>query len=474
MKVSTEKLPKSLLALDIELDATQVEKGLDRAARRISQKVQIPGFRKGKAPRFIVENYYGRAALLEEASDDLINASFREALDSEKIDPVGKASLEEVHFEAEPYRFRVTVPVQPEIAVADYHAIQVPFQPEALTEEDLDRALAARRERHVVLKAPEEPRPAQQGDQLTVRMETFVDGEPLEQAEEIKDSTLVLEADRLVPGLFDGLLGTTVDETREITVTMPEDHANEQVAGKDVVFKVTLKEIQERILPDWDELPTLEDLDGTLDELREKTRSEMTTAEQRNAENKVVDSYIQTLVESTEWDLPDALIEQEADALLHEQEHEWSRYGITLDQMLEYRGQTHDEAVEQLKPQGEQRLKTSLALREVIRSEGLTVNDDEIEAEVTRMLDEYEEEQRETARTMLSTQLRSSVATGVLNQKLRNRLFTLATGQEPLPAPVAKVRPVAEPDQATVPEGETATAETDVVAAAETAEGNPA
>src|SRR3712207_9279305 len=114
VKVTTEKLPKSLLALDIELDRSQVEKGLDRAARRISQRVQIPGFRKGKAPRFIVENYYGRAALLEEASDDLINTSFREALESEQIDPVGKANLENVEFSAEPYHFRVTVPVQPD------------------------------------------------------------------------------------------------------------------------------------------------------------------------------------------------------------------------------------------------------------------------------------------------------------------------------------------------------------------------
>jgi len=113
VKVTTEKLPKSLLALDIELDQAQVEKGLDRAARRLSQKYTIPGFRKGKAPRFIIENYFGRPALIEEAYEDLVNNAFKQALDQEQIVPVGKANLEETHFEEAPFRFRVTVPVEP-------------------------------------------------------------------------------------------------------------------------------------------------------------------------------------------------------------------------------------------------------------------------------------------------------------------------------------------------------------------------
>lgn len=357
-----------------------------------------------------------------------MNASFRQALESEKIDPVGRANLEEVNFAEQPYRFRVTVPVQPEIALPNYADIRVDYAPDEISDEDVERALEQRRERHVALKAPEEPRPAQQADQLTVRMETYVDGEPLEDLEQIKDSTLVLEPNRLIDGLFEGVLGIEADETREVTVTMPEDHANDQVAGKDVTFKVTLKEIQERMLPDWDELPTLEEVEGTLDDLRATTRTEMVEANRKSAENVAVDSYIGKLVDEVDWDLPEALIEQEADALLHEQGQEFSRYGITLDQMLQYRGQTHDEAVVQLLPQGEQRLKNSLVLREVIKAEGITVEEHEIEAEAERMLGEYPEEQRENVRAMLSTQFRNTVATGVLNQKLRDRLFKLATG----------------------------------------------
>src|SRR5262245_34958715 len=176
VKVTSEKLPKSLLALEIELDSDQVEKGLDRAARRISQKVNIPGFRKGKAPRFIVENYYGRPALLEEASDDLINRTFRQALEQEQISPVGAPALDSVNFDEEPFRFRVTVPVSPTVVLPDYHAIHVPMTVSDVTDEMLEEALRDQRERHVVLKELEEPRPAEQGDQLTVQIESFVDG----------------------------------------------------------------------------------------------------------------------------------------------------------------------------------------------------------------------------------------------------------------------------------------------------------
>jgi trigger factor len=434
VKVTTEKLPKSLLALDIELDREQVEKGLDRAARRLSQKVNVPGFRKGKAPRFILENYFGRGALIEEATDDLINKAFKEVIQQEQIEPYGPASLDDVAFDQEPYHFRVLVPVAPTTSLPDYRTIRAPLEEQAITDEMLARAMDARRERHVVLREPEEPRPAQQGDQLTVQLESFVDGEPLDDRDEngeVRESTIVLEPDRVVAGLYEGLLGLTPGDTRDISAHMPDDHANEQVRGKDVLFKVKLLRLQERLLPEWDELPVLEEFEGTLDELREKTRGELAETARESAERATLDDYVKQLVAQTDYDIPDALIEQEADDLLHQQGHEFERYGISLDQMLKYRGQTHDEAVEELKPRAEERLKTTLILREVVRSEGLAVEEAEVDAELERMLDSYEEEQREQARTLLSGQLRPTVASSVLDKKLRERLVAIATGAAP-------------------------------------------
>ncbi|HEX9373814.1 MAG TPA: trigger factor [Roseiflexaceae bacterium] len=434
MKVTTEKLPKSLLAVDIELDNDQVEKGLDRAARRLSQKYNIPGFRKGKAPRFIVENYFGRSALVDEAYEDLVNKAFRQALDQEQITPIGKVNLETANFDEAPFYFRVTVPVDPTTTLPDYRAIRVPYEPREITDEMLAEAFDSQRERHVVLREPEEPRPAQPGDQLTVQIESFLDGEPLEERAEgadIPESTVVLEPGRLIAGLYEGLVGIEPGETREVTAHMPADHANEKVRDKDVVFKVTLKRLQERLLPEWDELPVLEEFEGTLDELRAKTREELAETIRTADERETINSYIQQLVEQTEYDIPDALIEQEADELLHQRGHDLERYGITLDQMLQYRGQTHDEAVDELKPEAEERLKSTLALREIVRAEGLVADESEVDAEVERLVDGYEEEQRDTARLLLSSQLRPTVASAVVDKKLRDRLFQIATGVAP-------------------------------------------
>jgi trigger factor len=470
VKVTSEKLPKSLLALDIELDRDQVEKGLDRAARRLSQKVNIPGFRKGKAPRFIVENYYGRSALIEEAYEDLVNKAFKAALDQEQIVPVGQANLENVSFNEAPFHFRVTVPVPPTTTLPDYRAIRVPYEPSELTDEMLAEALDSRRERHVVLREPEEPRPAQQGDQLTVQLESFLDGEPLEQRAEgtpPPESTIVLEPGRLIPGLYEGLLGISPDEEREVIAHMPEDHANENVRDKDVTFKVKLLRLQERLLPEWDELPVLEEFEGTLEELRAKTREELAENLRLNAERETIDAYIKQLIEQTSYDVPDTMIAQEADELLHQRGHEFERYGINLDQMLQYRGQTHDQAVEELKPQAEEQLKSTLALREIVRAEGLTADEAEIDAEIARLLASYEEDQRERAQVLLTTQMRPTVAGTVIDKKLRDRLFAIATGVAPeLPAPAATSELAAPAN----PEPDTDESAQEVSAAAQAAE----
>ncbi len=466
MKVTTEKLPKSLLALDIELEPNQVEKGLDRAARRLSQKYTVPGFRKGKAPRFIIENYFGREALMEEASEDLINRAFKDALKQEQIEPVGPASLETVN-PAEQFRFRVTVPIPPTVTLPNYREFRLPLETEPVTDDMVDRAMEMLRDKHVVLKELEEPRPAQQGDQLTVQLETLVDGEPLEERAEdaeIPETTLVLEPDRLVDELYADLVGINVDEARTITAHMPEDHANEQVRGKEVVFNVKVLGIQERLLSDWEEVPALEEFDGTVEDLRRKTRTDMETSSRQMAERQLVDGFLEQLTEQTSYDIPDVMIRETAHEMLHEQERQFAQYGITLDQMLQYRGQTHDEATDELLPQAEQQLKVRLALQQIVRTEQFDITNEEIESEIQQIVQDYAEEERENAGRVLATQLRSTVANAVLDRKLRERLIEIAQGEAPpLPAPeneettAEEAAPVAEENTAARAEDEQAT-----------------
>ena len=448
MKVTTEKLPKSLLAVEVELEPAQVEKGLDRAARRLSQKYTIPGFRKGKAPRFIIENYLGRPAILEEAVEDLVNRSFREIVEREKIELVGPASLQEVN-PGEPFTFKVHVPVPPTVTLADYRNLRAELKTEEVTDETIQRALDMRRDKHVVLQELDEPRPAQQGDRLSVRLETIVDGESLnesgedgEEEAEIPPSSLDLEPGRLVDELYEGLLGTNVGDTVEVTAMMPDDHANDQVRGKQVTFKAEILEMQSRLLPEWDELPTLEEFEGDLEALREQTRTELLESAKQVAERNATDSYVEQLLAQSEFDIPDVIVEQLAGSLLEEQGQQFSRYGITLDQMLQYRGQTREQAMAELMPEAEQRTRTTLALQEVAKSEQITVTGEELSAESDRMLLEYPEEQREALRQMFATQLQAQIANIVFDRKLRERILQIATGNAPeLPAP-AEPEPV--------------------------------
>lgn len=440
MKITTERLPKSLIALDVELEPAQVEKGLDRAARRISEKHNIPGFRKGKAPRFIVENYFGREALMEEATDDLINKAYRAALEQEKIEPVGQGQIEAIDVN-EGFRFRITVPVYPTITLPDYRVIRIPLSVDTVTDEMVGLALNSVRDRHVVLRELEEPRPAQQGDQLTVRLETLVDGERVEdfgEADEIPETTLVLDPDYVIEPLYQGLLGAQLEETREIPAHIPADHEDERVRDKDVVFKVQVTAIQERMLPEWDEIPTLEEFEGTLEEFREHTRTDLEQRAKHRAEQDVLNRFIAQVIAQTEYDLPDVMITEVADELLNEQGAQFARYGISLDQMLQFRNQTREDARAEFMGEAEQRLKTRLALGQMLEREMLMLDRDEVQAAAQAMLESYAQEELPTVMQALGNpqtqeQFMYNVAHSVLDTKLRARLLAIAAGEAPEP-----------------------------------------
>ncbi len=436
VKITTERLPKSLIALDVELEPAQVEKGLDRAARRISEKHNIPGFRKGKAPRFIIENYFGREALIEEATDDLINKAYRAALEQEQIKPVGQGQIEAIDVN-DGFRFRITVPVYPTITLPDYRTFRIPLQVEAVTDEMVGLALNSVRDRHVVLRELEEPRPAQQGDQLTVRLETLVDGERVEdfgEADEIPETTLVLDPDYVIEPLYHGLLGAQLEETREIPAHIPADHEDERVRDKDVVFKVQVTAMQERLLPEWDELPTLEEFEGTLEEFRDHIRADLEQRAQRRAEQDVINRFIAQVVEQTEYDLPDVMIAEVADELLNEQGAQFARYGISLDQMLQFRNQTREDARAEFVGEAEQRLKTRLALGRVVEQEMLMIDPNEVQAAAQAMLASYAQEELPDVMQALSNpqtreQFMYNIANSVLDTKLRARLLAIAAGE---------------------------------------------
>jgi len=430
VKVTSERLPRSLMKLTVEMDEATVEKELDRAARSLSQKVRVPGFRPGKVPRPILERFYGRPALVEEASEAIINVGFRQALEQEGIEQVGQASLEDVQFFTAPYTFVVKVPVEPVTRIADYSGFRQALEIPAISDVVLQRALDEARERHVVLREPEEVRAASQGDLVTAEVDALRDGVSIngrEPGQAAPSTDLILEPGRLVEGLMEGIIGMEIGENRQISAFLPDDYATEAMRGAPVVFDVTLRRIQERILPDWEELPTLENFAGNLAEFKVHTSDELAKNANTNAENRLINAFIDGLVAGAVFDYPDVAIEQEADRILTSQEAEYTRYGTTAEAVYKQMGQDRAELVKRLLPEGEARLKRNLAMREFVLAEGLTVSDEEIDAEIGAMLGDYNGEQRDAMLGLLRGQMLTSIANSVLDKKMRARIIAIAT-----------------------------------------------
>ena len=463
MKVTTEKLPKSLISLKIEIDRDQFERGLDQAARRLSQKFPIHGFRPGKAPRFIIERTFGREALIEEATEHLINSAYKKAIQQEKIEVVGPPTLERID-SIEPFIFTVNVPVPPTVTLGDYHKIRIPLVVKPVSEKMVENALEDTFDEHTTLQELDEPRPAQHGDQVEIRLrtrlvedtntETSAEAEdvsasatetPAEAAEAANEAdqdnnaddsksqwseeVVVLEPHRLAKGLYDGLVGMNIGEKKTIVSVVPDDHPDESARGKKIIFDVELLGIKHRIVPSQEELLALENFNGTFDEFREFVRSELEELEQRRAEQEQLNAFIERLVEQVTFDIPDVMIRNAAESMLQEQGQQFARYGITLDQVLQYRGVTRDQAIEELLPEAEKQVKVTLALSEVIKQERITVSPEEIEAEIKNLLERYEEQQRPQVEKTLRGQLLSSVANIVLDKKLRARIKAIASGE---------------------------------------------
>jgi trigger factor len=407
--------------------------------------------------------------------------------------PVGQPKLENV--EQAPFRYRVTVPVEPAVELADYSGFRHEFAPEPVSDETVQKLLDAQREQHVVLKELGEPRPAQPGDMVTVLIESDEaeddsddedDDDEFDTSVEIDDDVEVeadddedefidesddedeldeldsLDADesdeddedddsdgeddesdedegrqqqialiegRVRPEIYEALIGAQPGETRTVTITYGDDEEDEELRGTSETYTLRVKNVQERLLPDWDELPTLAEFEGDLEGLRANARQRLERAAEDKARRELIDAFITHLTEQNAVDLPEAMIRERAQELFHQQVSEFQRYGITEEQFLSMTGKSHDEAVEQFMEQAEPDVRRSVIVREIIRREGLTISDEDLAAEQERFLEDFEPERRDEVQKLLSQpNMRQMIASAALDRQLRDRLVAIATG----------------------------------------------
>ena len=468
MKVTAERLEDCQVELTIEVDEERVEQGLRRAARRVSKHRRIPGFRPGRAPYDAVLRLFGKDALYQEALDDLGQAVFKEAMEKEGIEPFAQVELMDIQLE--PMVLKMVVPVAPIIELGDYRQLRLPPPEVTVSDEEVETALKRIQAQHGQWQPVE--RPAQFDDQVILDIEGTVEGEVVLSNQE-RALLLKAEAPYPVPGFHEQIVGMAIGEDREFDLTYPENLANEKLAGKESHFKVHLDDLKELVLPELDDdlAKTVGDFE-TFDELKAKVRENLQAEAEREAESRFTSEVLTATVERARIEFPPVLLERELDDLLEEQDRTLrQREGLTLDNWLEINKRSKEEYRDESRPRAIERLKRGLALGKVVELESITVEEEEVEAQIERMSSSFGE-QADKAREVFSLPDNvRSIASDLLTNKALQRLAAIARGE--VEDEIDEVDETAGPEEAQASEAEVETplpAEDDEVAQLDSAE----
>ncbi len=435
MKVQSEKLPGSLARLEIEIEDERVGKEMERAYRRLANRVAVPGFRRGKAPRVLVERMLGEGALLEEAAKELVPDAITDALQQESLEPVAEPESYN-QLETTPFRFEVTVPVVPTVTLGEYREVRAERQPIEVSDDEVEEVIQQLRERDAKWVTPEPLRPTADGDQLVVDIGDFVEGEPL--AEPQEDVTLVLGSGSLLPELETQMVGAEEGQEYEYSVTLPEDHERADIAGKPATFKVRVKRIQERRLPELDDEfahGVGADLE-TVDDLRRTVRENLEARKSSEERDRLVSAVVDQMVIQATVDLPEALVTREATHRLRHLASEFEAQGITFEQFLSLTGRAAEDLLNELREPARDRVIRGLVLSEIAKAEQIEVTDADIEAQAAQLMDGIEETELENVRQMLASESwQQRLRSEAFDRKVLNRVVEIATG-ETLDAPI--------------------------------------
>ena len=435
VKVDTERKPGSQVVLSVEVDADQVSRSIDQAYSRLAPRVRISGFRPGKAPRPMIEREIGWPVLSTEARDALIQAAFSAALDETGLDPIDAPRIEPEQLQrGGAFRFKASFAVKPEVALGEYRDIRVPRPRTEMGDTDVDQELERQRLRFAELHAVE--RTVQQGDFLTVDTHILKSGAILIGESQ---SDVPFEVDpqhQRVHGLAEGVVGQSIGETRDIRVTLPTDYTKRDLAGAQVAFRITVKEIKELRLPPLDELPQLVApnrvgrdpvTSQTLDDLRHEIREELQEAASQADEQRFENDVLKALDERMEAEIPEAMIERELNRDIRQLELRLQeQFGMRLESYLQQTNRSLEVLRAERRQQAVQKVRLELALETVAEREGLTVSDAEVEEAVTKALSEDEQTRRRTQDLRTADPVRAYFRHQLLMRKTIDFLRTVA------------------------------------------------
>lgn len=400
MSVKVETLEKNMAKLTIEVAAEELEKAIQAAYNKQKSKISIPGFRKGKVPRQMVEKMYGAGFFYEDAANILIPGEYEKAADECGVEIVSRPVIDIVQIEkGKPFIFTAEVAVKPEVTLGAYKDIEVEKADVEVTDEEVATELEKEREKNARTISVE-GRAVENGDMIMLDFEGFVDGTAFEGGKG-ENYPLTIGSGAFIQGFEEQLVGAEIGKELEVNVTFPEEYQAKELAGKAAVFKCVVNEIKTKELPELDD-DFAQDVSkfDTLAEYKEDVRAKLAETKTAAAKRAKEDAVIEKIIENAEMDIPEAMIDTQARQLVDDFARRIQGQGLTFEQYLQFTGMTLDAAIEQMKPQAVKRIQSRLVLEAVVKAENIEIPEEDVTAEIAKMAETYKMEADKLAEIM--------------------------------------------------------------------------
>lgn len=392
MSLQVEKLEKNMAKLTIEVSAEELEKAIEKAYHKNKGQISVPGFRKGKVPRQMIEKMYGKEVFYEDAANELIPQAYEAAYDECEEEIVSSPKIEVTQIEAgKPFVFTAEVALKPTVKLGKYKGVKVDKADVEVTEDEIEEALNKERENNARTISVED-RAVKDADMTVIDFEGFVDGVAFEGGKG-ENYPLTIGSGAFIPGFEEQLVGAKIGEQTEVKVTFPEDYQAAELAGKAAVFQCTVKEIKEKELPELDDEFAAEVSEfDTLAEYKADVKSKLAEKKAADAKNAKEDAVISAIVEDSDMEIPDAMIETQQRQMVDEFAQRIQMQGISLEQYFQFTGLSAEKLMEQVKPQAEKRIQSRLVLEAIVDAEKIEASEEEFEEEIKKMAEAYQME----------------------------------------------------------------------------------
>ena len=392
MSLQVEKLEHNMAKLTIEVSAEEVEKALQAAYLKERSKISLPGFRKGKVPRQMIEKMYGPEVFYDEAANRMISEAYAKAYDESELEIASQPTIDIVQLEkGKTFIFTAEVAVKPEVKLGEYKGLKVDKYSTRVTQKEVDEEIEKVREQHARIVEVTD-RAVADKDDVTLDFEGFVDGVAFEGGKG-ENYPLTIGSGSFIPGFEEQLIGAEIDKEVEVKVTFPEDYHSEDLKGKEAVFKCTVHEIKAKELPELDDefASEVSEFD-TLDELKADIKAKIKEQKVNDGKRAQEDAAVDAIIESAKMDLPEAMVDTQARQMLDEFAQRMQQQGLTLDQYMQFTGMTADKMMDELRPQAEKRIKTRLVLEAIAKAENIEITDEKLDEEIAKMAEAYQME----------------------------------------------------------------------------------